>query len=230
MAVTIPAKRRVLIQGDKGLDVLAAQRCLKKGLKKIGLVPVNAANGTFGDGTLKDVMRFQVQHALIADGAIGAQTWTALDPYLDLYGKALLTPKPPPPATPGQRVVHQALVLASYAPRHYTQVRPYAGTLPTWRLQGGDCSGTSILSYKLAGLPDPNSTNYDGSGNTYSLIRHGVSTSPIAGALTFYGSGAPEHVVIEIGNGTVVSHGHEGGPRILPRNYRGDYLETRRYV
>jgi cell wall-associated NlpC family hydrolase len=123
--------------------------------------------------------------------------------------------------------------MATYAPRHYTQARPYAETLEGWKLHGGDCSGTSILVYKLAGCPDPNGTNYDGSGWTGSLIRRGVSVPSIAvrpGDLTFYGPGLSTHVVVELGNGQVMSHGSEGGPRILPSTYRFDYNQTRRYV
>jgi cell wall-associated NlpC family hydrolase len=199
----------------------------------LGEFPVNRQSGLYGKGTLSDTIRLQKRLHLTADGKVGPLTWTAIDPKLDLYGKALLTPKPKPVAPPGARVAHQARVMATYAPKHYTQVRPYAETLPVWRVRGGDCSGTSILIYKLAGCKDPNHTNYDGSGWTGSLIQQGVGVPEIVakpGDLTFYGRGASDHVVVEIGGGLVVSHGSEGGPRTLPRHYRSDYMETRRYV
>lgn len=228
-----PAKRRTLHKGDQGKDVLAAQRALRKALYKLGYYPVNHCSSLYGNGTLLDTLRFQRREGIVADGHIGTHTWIALDPYLDAYGKLLLTPKPKPPTPPGIKVAHEAVVLATLAPRHYTQTRPYAGSVEVWRVQGGDCSGTSILIYKEAGQPDPNGTNYNGSGYTGSLDKQGVrvdeaQTAP--GDLIFYGPGSSEHVTVAIGGGQCVSHGSEGGPRTLPVHYRGDFLQVRRYV
>lgn len=39
-----------------------------------------------------------------------------------------------------------------------------------------------------------------------------------------------EHVAVYIGGGKVISHGSEGGPYLLPWNYRPDVIETRRYI
>lgn len=50
------------------------------------------------------------------------------------------------------------------------------------------------------------------------------------GDLVHYGGGTGAHVAIYIGGGQVVSHGSEGGPMVLPWNYRSDYAETRRYI
>lgn len=233
MSVTPPARRRVLYVGDKGSDVLAYQRAVAKTLKDLGLASTNQRTGLYGQGTLADTLRLQRRLGLEVDGKVGPLTWTAVDPKLDLYGKALLTPKPKPTAAAGQRVAHEARVMATYSPRHYTQTRPYAKTLETWKARGGDCSGTSILCYSLAGCPDPNGTSFSGYGNTWSLIVRGVAVKEAQSApgdLTFYGSGGPEHVVIELGGGMVMSHGHEGGPLILSRHYRSDYYQTRRYV
>lgn len=231
--VPAPADRRVLTYGAKGRDVTAYQRAVRKALKHFGLVSVNRRNGAYGVGTLTDTLRLQMRKGIEATGRVGTLTWTAVDPYLDLYGKSLLIPKAKPKTPPGQLVAHQARVMATFAPKRYTQQRPYAGTLPVWKAQGGDCSGTSILIYKLAKQPDPNHTNYDGTGWTGSLMQQGVSVPEIVakpGDLTLYGRGAADHVVVEIGGGQVVSHGSAGGPRVLPRHYRSDYLETRRYV
>lgn len=228
-----PAARRVLHSGDTGKDVLAAQRALKKGLKVLGLTATNRATGLYGKGTLADVLRFQNRKGITPSGRVGTLTWVALDPYLDAYGKLLLAPKPKPPTAPGIRVAHEAQVLAAMAPRHYTQTRPYAGTVALWRTQGGDCSGTSILIYKEAGCPDPNGTGYDGSGYTGSLDKQGVHVEPAQtapGDLCFYGPGSSEHVTVAIGGGMCVSHGSEGGPRTLPVHYRSDFLQVRRYV
>lgn len=233
MKIPTPADRRVLHYGDKGRDVLAYQRALRKALKHLGLVATNRSNSGYGIGTLTDTLRLQMRKGIEPSGRVGVLTWTAIDPYLDLYGKSLLAVKVKPKTPPGQLVAHEARVLATFAPRRYTQQRPYAGTLPVWKAVGGDCSGTSILTYKLSGQPDPNHTNYDGSGWTGSLMQQGVRVPEIAskaGDLTLYGRGAADHVVVELGNGQVVSHGSAGGPRILPRHYRSDYLQTRRYL
>lgn len=226
-----PADRRELHYGDKGRDVLAYQRALTKALYHLGYYPVNLQSTTYGDGTLTDTLRLQQHLRIGADGVVGVLTWTAVDPYIDAYGKSLLLPKVKPPTPPGQRVAHQARVMATYAPEHYTQARPYAATLPVWKTKGGDCSGTSILIYKLAGCPDPNGTNYDGTGWTGSLIKKGVRV-PLAvpADLVFYGGGLSSHVTVAISPTQCVSHGSEGGPRILPINYRLDINQVRRYL
>lgn len=147
-----------------------------------------------------------------------------------------LIPAPPKPVvTPGQRVANEAHALLELAPVHYTQNRPYQGTATRWKLYGGDCSGTAILCYKLAGLPDPNGTGYDGSGYTGSLVvrGHEVAYADLAeGDLVFYGTSRTntEHVTIYVGGGFVVSHGHEGGPFYLKVDYRDDRVAIRRYV
>lgn len=53
------------------------------------------------------------------------------------------------------------------------------------------------------------------------------------GDLIFYGTqggGVPEHVAIYVGGGKVFSHGSEGGPYILPLDYRPDRRMSRRYI
>jgi hypothetical protein len=231
LKVPAPADRRVLHYGDKGRDVLAYQRALTKTMYALGEFPVNRQSGLYGKGTLSDTLRLQKRLGIPVDGKVGPLTWTAIDPKLDLYGKALLTPRPKPPTPPGVRVAHQARVMAALAPRHYTQRRPYAGSRPLWMAEGGDCSGTSILIYKLAGCPDPNGTSYDGSGWTGSLIKRGVHVPlSLPGDLCFYGPGLSEHVVVAVSATECVSHGSEGGPRVLPISYRGDFNQARRYV
>lgn len=229
--VPAPADRRVLHYGDRGRDVTAYQRALSKTLKSRGFVPTNRRSSLYGDGTLWDTLRLQRRLGIKPDGLVGVLTWTAVNPKIDAYGKSLLIPKPKPVAPPGQKIAHQARVMATLAPRHYTQARPYAETLAAWHAKGGDCSGTSILIYKLAGQPDPNHTAYDGSGWTGSLIHHGVQVpASQPGDLVFYGPGSSTHVAVAIGGGQVVSHGSEGGPRILPVHYRSDINEVRRYA
>lgn len=228
----IPAKRRVLHFGDTGRDVIAYQRAVKKELASLGLASTNRRSGLYGKGTLADTLRLQRRLGLKADGKVGALTWTAIDPKLDTYGIALLIPKPKPPASDGQRAAHEMRVLVAFAPRHYTQARPYATTNAKWIERGGDCSGTTSLARKNAGASDANGTDFNGYGNTWSHIVRGVRIAEqdiLPGDITYYGVGGPTHEVMELGGGETGGHGSEGGPRILPRHYRSDYLETRRY-
>jgi hypothetical protein len=62
-------------------------------------------------------------------------------------------------------------------------------------------------------------------------VKHKVNWR--IGDLIFYGDqggGVPKHVVKYMGGGMVFSHGSEGGPYLLPWNYRADYNQTRRYI
>jgi cell wall-associated NlpC family hydrolase len=166
------------------------------------------------------IATYQKRHKLEVDGTFSTQTQTSLIPV--------------PPKSGGDLVAEQAHRLINLAPTDYTQARPYPPTIISFKARGTDCSGSSILCFKLAGQPDPNGTNFNGSGNTWSLIARGTHVSATAvkpGDLSFYGAhqGDPEHVVVELGGGYVMSDGHKGGPLLLRRSYRMDYLETRRY-
>ena len=73
-----------------------------------------------------------------------------------------------------------------------------------------DCSSFLILVYKAAGAPDPNGTDYDGTGNTASLVQRGnVTEEPLPGDAVFYGSNPlyPDHVDVYIGDGEVIGFG-----------------------
>jgi cell wall-associated NlpC family hydrolase len=73
-----------------------------------------------------------------------------------------------------------------------------------------DCSGFAIMTYKEAGAPDPNNSNYNG-GNTFSLQAQGIQThSPQPADLVFFYN--PSHVAVYIGNGKCVSMGSQGEP------------------
>lgn len=97
---------------------------------------------------------------------------------------------------------------------HYRETRPMPLTakLPLTT----DCSGFVTLCYKLAGLPDPNGLNYNGTGYTGTLINKGKQVGhPQVGDIVVYGGGTGHHtaVVVEAGaDPLTVSHGWEGGP------------------
>jgi hypothetical protein len=100
--------------------------------------------------------------------------------------------------------------------------RPIPSTL--WSKQAHaalDCSAFATLCYKEAGCADPNDENYDGGGNTGTLVAHGLPVlSPQPGDLIFYhGTLAfPGHVTVYLGGGMVASCGSEQGVIEYPIN------------
>ncbi len=94
----------------------------------------------------------------------------------------------------------------------YEEARPmpsslFSGTLPIKI----DCSAFATLSYKAAGLPDPNGLGYNGSGFTGTLEAHGKATnSPQPGDLVFWSG--PNHVAVYVGGGKVIEMGGPGDP------------------
>lgn len=101
---------------------------------------------------------------------------------------------------------------------HYKEVRPIPvhqkiGLLPLTT----DCSGFFTICYAWAGAPDPNGSNYSGSGFTGTLLTHGhVVTSPKPGDAVIFGGGSGHHIagVIAVTKKEVIlcSHGQESGP------------------
>lgn len=167
------------------------------------------------------IRKYQDRHKLPITGQFDTDT------------QALLLP--PPPKSGGQKVADAATRLIALAPRHYSQARPAPMSEAAFELHGSDCSGVAILCYKLASLPDPNGTGYNGYGYTGSLIRRGKHVDfwqKEPGDLVFYGphAGDSTHVTIYLGDGKVASHGHEGGPFNYDIDYRGDRIEIRRYA
>ena len=99
-----------------------------------------------------------------------------------------------------------------------------------------DCSSSVTAYYWIAGAADPNGLDYNGLGYTGTLCQHGEEVDLAdarPGDLLFYGSGAPwSHVTIVVGGPRgreAISHGSEGGPRLLPFNYR-TVGQARRYL
>lgn len=108
---------------------------------------------------------------------------------------------------------------------HYRQSRPIplkagkAHQLPLYT----DCSGSAVIAYYAAGLPDPSGYNYDGGRTkpTYTgSIRAHAKRKKFEhlrpGDLIVYGPGTGAHMVIVMSGGRdplVFSHGQESGPR-----------------
>lgn len=73
-------------------------------------------------------------------------------------------------------------------------------------------------------------------GYTGTLLTHGREVKrgwfkkPLD--LVIYGQPGSngEHVAVYVGGGKVISHGSEGGPYLLPWNYRPDVQSVRRYI
>jgi len=108
-----------------------------------------------------------------------------------------------------------------------------------------DCSEFATWTFKCAGFKDPNGLDYNGYGNTYTMVSEGRKVGSIRDAvpgrsLVFYGRtswGAPTHVAIYVSHHqklvfkryAVVSHGSEGGPFFLDYRYRHDIHSIRVY-
>jgi peptidoglycan hydrolase-like protein with peptidoglycan-binding domain len=159
--VTPDAQRRVLHVGMKGSDVRAAGRLVARALKRNSIVSTNAQNGVYGDGLLKDVLRFQSLVGLTPDGQVGPLTWNQLDPYMHAYERLLLKLPTPKPATNGVKLAHQFRVALALRLDRYSQARPGpTGFAYPWK-RSADCSD-SFLLFRSIVLGQP----YSGYGNT----------------------------------------------------------------
>ncbi len=101
---------------------------------------------------------------------------------------------------------------------HYSQARPidFAFTKYPWT---ADCSGSTIAYAKAAGLPDPSGNNFNGAGNTDSILRHlpRIERREVQeGDLTLWAYGMDgKHVAIVTDLGAdpmLASHGSDAGP------------------
>lgn len=106
---------------------------------------------------------------------------------------------------------------------HYQQSRPFPVNairdrhLPIYT----DCSGSTTMLYRAAGVKDPNGNEYDGTGYTGTL-RANTPRTPLAelrvGDFIVHGPGAGSHVVVVFQphptDPLCFSHGQESGPRL----------------
>jgi peptidoglycan hydrolase-like protein with peptidoglycan-binding domain len=84
-----PQKKRTLSDGCKGKDVQGVQRAVYVAVRALGKAPLNARNGTYGDGTISDIKTFQRALGIEPSGNTGQPTLNALWPHMDAYGRAL---------------------------------------------------------------------------------------------------------------------------------------------
>ena len=229
--------KRTLSKGDIGPDVLGLKRALVKAVVFVHKPDDPPITNQYGTKTIEAVRRFQRKAGITVDGIYGLESHKKLMPHYDAYGAHLmgLSKGDQPAITTRQRVAAEAIW--GYNNRgsiHYAQIRPYVDLghrLP----QTLDCSSFSTVVYKRANAPDPNARLYDGLGFTGTLAQHGrqVSLSQARpGDLVLYGSGGwpYHHVSVYVGFGRCVSHGSEGGPYLVPIDYRSDRAQIRSYL
>ena len=229
--------KRTLRKGDIGPDVLGTKRALVKA-GTLTYPPADELTRQFGNRMLAGLERFQKRAGITVDGVYGLESHRHLMRYFDAYGAYLmgLSKGETPAITSRQRVANEAVW--GYNNRgqiHYAQVRPMRMLDMGHRLpQTGDCSEFATVCYKRASCPDPNARLFDGAGYTGTLAQHGrlVSLSQARpGDLVLYGGGWPyHHVAVYVGFGRVVSHGSEGGPYLVPIDYRSDRRQIRSYL
>jgi hypothetical protein len=197
---------------------------------------------------VKDVRAFQKKHKLEVDGIYGKTTHAVLtkaktptgrlawDKYCDYLMEQVVVK--PPEQIHRERVVSAFMYAYSRRPLHYTMGagrddyllgKPELTNYP----RQTDCSGMYTWCFWVRGYRDPNGLDYRWVGYTGTLIGQGHRvTAPDIGDAVFYGrnsAGDPTHVAMYVGKGMVLSHGSEGGPRLLEIRYRHDMHSIRTY-
>lgn len=233
LIVVLPRTLRRTPTYMRGKDVFALQRALSKaGLRKWG-----SFTYAFGDGTKRQVQKFQSRVGLKADGVYGPETHAKLARYYDAYGAWLMAQQRQKMLlTPREKIKNAAVFgYNNRAYIHYTQssrrmygvrnkIKP--PMIPIYE----DCSSYSTWTYYVAGVKDPNGFGYNGYGFTGTLALHGTRTyTPKVGDLALYGFYPYSHVTIYIGNGYCISHGNESGPQKLNVYYR-NVAQFRTYI
>lgn len=251
-----------LTQGDYDLGVRAMQTCLTRALRHRNSLtgytrrPLNAENGAYGQGTVKDLVVFKQYHNLldtrgkINPHVVGKPAWDVLWRYATAVENGWVVTR--------LRQIKEAQEAAKRAASKaglrdalvgvsdrflrirleflYAQIRPFPLDIfdPRWRRRY-DCSSTVIALYWCARvLTDPSGFGYQGWGDTGALWRHGVRTyAPLPGDLAFYGwesrNARPQHVAMHLGGGEIVTFGSTP-PRRTTVNYRTDYIGSRSYL
>jgi len=192
-------------QGDDGQDVKDVQAKLS------ALGYSISVDGSFGPATANAVKRFQSEHGLLADGAIGDQTYRALMER-DI------------PVSRGDAATTSARRLTSCALRYTGTPYVFGGTTPG----GFDCSGYVRYVYAQLGVYLPRCAD-----EQY-LVGRNVNYSALQpGDLVFfqtYAAGA-SHVGIYIGNDKFVAASSSQGVRVDSMKsayYASRYIGARR--
>jgi hypothetical protein len=234
---------RTLKPGARGKDVIAVKRALwRAGVYR----KPRSFTRVYGPFAVRAVRRFQQAHGLVADGEYGKMTHRKLAPWFDEYAISLLgqAPRPTRADEIRARILSSAAVLYNRRSHvHYTmgwarmqivRQRLRMRDLATVEHLFEDCSSSITGLYFVAGGPDPNGLGFNGQGFTGTQCRHGRSVSIVQAkpcALVFYGNGPPwKHVALYLGGNRVWSHGSEGGPYLLPIDYRSDRGDIREYL
>ena len=196
-----------LYEGDCGHAVCVMQRRLCAEHITIEV------DGIFGANTLDAVMKFQRERGLEVDGICGRLTWWALGIDPVIQASKLITP--------AEFALWYLRLQRAHHCLTYLERRPMILTSPPSWPDYMDCSAFATLCYYDARWQDPNGLGYDGYGNTSTLITNGrrVHLSHMtASDLVFYRD--PDHVVVYVGGGWVVSMGQQGDPTERRYDYR----------
>jgi hypothetical protein len=209
-----------------GRDVLAVSRCLHR-LGYRWKEPTAAYGWQMRD----NVQLFRRRSNMNPLGVYDKPTHDHLAPEFDAYERWLynhMQDVPGPPATDATgRLMRSLWTCYAQRPWRYNMVRPFI-VYPVGKhiAYTFDCSWLMTQVFYMSGLPDPNGFSYRGGiGNTSTLQQHGTQVSgPAPGRMVFYGSWGswsdPAHVAMCVDNGKCIGHGSQGGPRLLPVNYR----------
>lgn len=219
---------RSLALGAKGNDVWVVQDALRawgkaKRPKDETEVRRYAPTGTMAMPTVVQVKHFQKLHAIDQSGVVGQRTWNQLEPFMTTKDVALATDFWARNHALTERQAIGQAAMNAYAHRasiHYVMTRKM-----TWWLDGKtksadelhseDCSALATWTYFVGtnGTVDPNGLNFNGLGNTDTMLEHGtfVSGDKVqVGDLALYRD--PGHVAIvtriDYRGIYVVSNGH----------------------
>lgn len=233
------APHRSVHYGDRGPDVRAWGRALRKYLTARGKPAANRQSGLFAGGMLKDVDRASQLAGLGSNHVIGPRLQHALEPYLDAYGRFLLRLPIPKPPSPEERngaafAGFCRWAVANRGRFRYAMIRPipHPADIAAGKTLLTDCSGSGILGHEVAQTPDPNGTGYNGEGSTYSLEPRGQWIDP-SQARVGDGQFYQGHVGWFLGKyadypGQLFTFGH-WPPMLAPYNYRNDRTSARRF-
>jgi cell wall-associated NlpC family hydrolase len=215
---------RGLRPGVVGRDVLAVKSCLRR----LHYGPTMSKSAEYGAGTQAAVAKFLTDRGYPkGDGNYGPKTHGVLSPHMNASERALMTAVYKKLHTPHASLTNRQLIV-KYARNYYDH------RYSTYYTQGGrrwdginrnirypnvpaysDCSSFVTWCYWLVYGKGPDFLNgqHWQAGFTGTLTSHGrrVSLSEMKPAdLVFYsGHSGINHVAMYVGNGRVISHGHD---------------------